>query len=121
MRSKAALPCEVFCRDRLLARPNVVSDARAEAVRHGADGWDDQRLPNEERPVTDRKLPGVSFSWRRAVGLSAFKGKVSRAIGVPLTESGRERKLGRSFGRAVIVAFLLGVATGAAAVFWLTR
>lgn len=38
---------------------------------------------------------GVSFSWKRAVGLSAMKGKVSREIGIPLTESGRERKLGR--------------------------
>lgn len=35
------------------------------------------------------------WSWRRASGLSAAKGKVSRAIGVPLTKSGRERKYGR--------------------------
>jgi len=40
-------------------------------------------------------LPGFSFSWRRAVGISALKGKVSRKIGIPLTRSGRERKIGR--------------------------
>lgn len=40
-------------------------------------------------------LPGLSFSWRRAVGVSALKGKVSKKIGIPLTKSGRERKLGR--------------------------
>lgn len=40
-------------------------------------------------------LPGFSFSWRRAVGLSALKGKLSRKIGVPLTRSGQERKIGR--------------------------
>lgn len=40
-------------------------------------------------------LPGLSFSWKRALGISAFKGKVSRKIGVPLTKSGRERKIGR--------------------------
>ncbi len=38
---------------------------------------------------------GVSFSWRRAVGISAAKGKISRFIGIPLTRSGRERKVGR--------------------------
>lgn len=35
------------------------------------------------------------WSWKRATGLSAFKGKVSRKIGVPLTKSGREKKFGR--------------------------
>ncbi len=38
---------------------------------------------------------GFSWSWRRASGLSALKGRISRKIGVPLTKSGRERKLGR--------------------------
>jgi hypothetical protein len=38
---------------------------------------------------------GFSFSWKRAVGISAAKGRLSRAIDVPLTRSGRERKVGR--------------------------
>ena len=38
---------------------------------------------------------GLSFSWRRAIGASAAKARISRAIGVPLTQSGRERKVGR--------------------------
>jgi len=37
---------------------------------------------------------GFSFSWKRALGISAAKGKVSRAIGIPLSKGGRERKLG---------------------------
>lgn len=41
------------------------------------------------------KKYGFSFSWKRALGISAAKGKISRKIGVPLTKSGRERKLGR--------------------------
>ena len=41
---------------------------------------------------------GFSFSWKRASGLSAAKGRISRAIGIPLTRSGRERKLGRLLG-----------------------
>ena len=34
------------------------------------------------------------FSWKRLLGISAAKARVSRAIGIPLTQSGRERKLG---------------------------
>src|SRR5258708_6829103 len=41
-----------------------------------------------------RKL-GFSWSWKRASGLSGAKGRLSREIGIPLTRSGRERKLGR--------------------------
>jgi len=35
------------------------------------------------------------FSWRRFLGVSAAKAKVSRAIGIPLTRSGRQQKVGR--------------------------
>ena len=45
--------------------------------------------------------PGLSFSWRRAFGVAAFKGRVSRRIGIPLTRAGRERKIGRLFWRAI--------------------
>ena len=38
------------------------------------------------------------FSWRRLVGVSAAKSRVSRAIGIPLTRSGRQRKIGRLLG-----------------------
>lgn len=41
------------------------------------------------------------FSWRRFVGISAFKSKISRAIGIPLTASGRRRKLGAAIFNAV--------------------
>jgi len=39
---------------------------------------------------------GLSFSWKRALGLSAAKARLSRVLGIPLTRSGRERKLGRT-------------------------
>ena len=38
---------------------------------------------------------GFSFSWKRALGISSAKARVSRMLGVPLTRSGRERKIGR--------------------------
>ena len=34
------------------------------------------------------------FSIRRFLGISAFLSKISRTIGIPLTKSGRQRKLG---------------------------
>lgn len=34
------------------------------------------------------------FSWKRFLGISAFKARISRQIGIPLTRSGRQRKLG---------------------------
>jgi hypothetical protein len=35
---------------------------------------------------------GFSFSWKRAIGLPAAKGRLSRRIGIPLTRAGRQQK-----------------------------
>lgn len=35
------------------------------------------------------------FSWKRLVGISAAKSRLSRTIGIPLTKSGRQRKIGK--------------------------
>jgi hypothetical protein len=35
------------------------------------------------------------FSWRRVIGISAAKAKISRRIGIPLSRSGRYQKIGR--------------------------
>jgi hypothetical protein len=51
---------------------------------------------------------GISFSWKRALGISAAKGRLSRAIGVPLTRSGRQRKMGRAMGCLVLIAVGVG-------------
>jgi hypothetical protein len=55
-----------------------------------------------------RKKFGFSWSWRRALGISAAKGRLSRAIGIPLTRSGRQRKLGKSLGCCIPLLFLVG-------------
>lgn len=52
-------------------------------------------------------IPGVSFSWKRATGLSSAKAKLSRQIGIPLTRSGRQRKMGKAMGCCAPAAFLL--------------
>lgn len=54
---------------------------------------------------------GFSFSWKRATGLSGAKGRLSRATGIPLTKSGRERKIGRmaSGGSGCLLPIILAV------------
>ena len=52
---------------------------------------------------------GFSFSWKRALGFSSAKGKLSRQLGIPLTRSGRQKKVGRALGCCVPLAFLLVV------------
>ena len=42
------------------------------------------------------KKYGISFSIWRLLGVSAFKQKVSRKTGVPLTKRGMNEKVGRS-------------------------
>lgn len=54
---------------------------------------------------------GFSFSWKRAVGISGAKSRISRKIGIPLTRSDRQRKFGWAMGCcAALNLFLLGVA-----------
>lgn len=48
------------------------------------------------------KMPGLSFSLKRALGITAVKQKVSRKTGVPLTKQGLERKIGGEILKAVI-------------------
>ncbi len=51
---------------------------------------------------------GFSWSWKRAIGLSAAKARLSRKIGIPLTRAGRQRKLGQMLGCCIPFAFIIG-------------
>lgn len=42
--------------------------------------------------------PGISFSWKRALGVSKAKRRVSRKTGIPMSRSGRQTKLGKLLG-----------------------
>lgn len=44
------------------------------------------------------KIPGLTFSWKRALGVTKAKRKISKATGIPLTTSGRRNKIGRILG-----------------------
>ena len=40
------------------------------------------------------KIPGLTFSWKRALGITQAKQKISRKTGVPMSKSGLESKIG---------------------------
>ena len=40
------------------------------------------------------KIPGVTFSWKRALGITKVKQKKAKETGIPLTTQGIERKIG---------------------------
>ena len=43
-------------------------------------------------------IPGLSFSWKRALGITSAKRKIAKATGIPTTRQGRRAKVGRLFG-----------------------
>ena len=42
------------------------------------------------------KIPGLSFSWKRALGVSKMKRDFAHATGIPTTRNGIERKIGNA-------------------------
>ena len=40
------------------------------------------------------KIPGLSFSWKRALGITQAKQNFSRKTGIPTSKGGLERKIG---------------------------
>lgn len=46
--------------------------------------------------MSKKSLPiaGLSFSWKRAIGLTQAKQRIARETGIPLSKAGMERKIG---------------------------
>ena len=42
------------------------------------------------------RIPGVSFSWKRELGITQAKQKFARQTGIPTSKAGLERKLGKA-------------------------
>ncbi len=55
------------------------------------------------------------FSWKRLTGVTRAKTRISRRTGIPLTKSGRQRKVGKMMtgGGCLLPAMLLVVALSA--------
>lgn len=47
-------------------------------------------------------MKGLSFSLKRAVGISGLKSKVAHKTGVPTTKQGMDRKIGQAVISALI-------------------
>ena len=45
---------------------------------------------------------GLSFSWKRALGISGMRNSIARATGIPTTRGGLERKIGRLIIKAIL-------------------
>jgi hypothetical protein len=41
---------------------------------------------------------GLSFSWKRALGITSAKRKIAKATGIPTSKAGRRNKLARLLG-----------------------
>jgi len=46
-------------------------------------------------------IPGLSFSWKRAIGITKVKQQISRKTGIPMTKQGLERKIGSMIIKAI--------------------
>ncbi len=40
-------------------------------------------------------IPGLSFSWKRALGITQAKQNFARQTGIPTSKAGIERKIGK--------------------------
>ena len=47
-------------------------------------------------------IPGLSFSWKRALGITKVKQQSSRKTGIPMTKAGVDRKIGSIFLKALL-------------------
>lgn len=46
-------------------------------------------------------IPGLSFSWKRALGITKTRQRIARATGIPTTKGGVERKVGTTLLKAL--------------------
>jgi len=51
------------------------------------------------------KIPGVSFSWRRALGITGAKQSFAKRTGIPTTKQGLQRKIGASVLDTILSLF----------------
>jgi hypothetical protein len=50
---------------------------------------------------TNTGIPGLSFSWKRALGVTQLKREFTKKTGIPTTKAGVERKLGNMIIKSI--------------------
>lgn len=63
-------------------------------------------------------IPGLSFSWKRALGVTAAKQRFARRTGIPTTRQGRHAKLGRGMVSLLGAIFTAVVSLVGVGVSW---
>ncbi len=61
----------------------------------------------KKKTTTKRKrktTKGVTFSWKRLLGLDQIKRNIAKQTGIPMTKAGVERKIG-----SAIIALIVGL------------
>ena len=58
-----------------------------------------QRHPQNMK--NNLKIPGVSFSWRRLLGIDTVKREIAKTTGIPTTRAGVERKIGNAIIKTI--------------------
>lgn len=48
------------------------------------------------------KIPGLSFSWKRALGITQAKQKFARQTGIPMSKAGLEHKIGKTITKTLL-------------------
>ena len=64
-----------------------------------------------KRRRSNTGIPGLSFSWKRALAIRSAKRKIARFTGIPTTRSGRRAKAGRLMGCATYIFVLMLIIT----------
>lgn len=47
-------------------------------------------------------IPGLSFSWKRALGITQAKQKIARETSIPMSTAGLERKIGNTILKVLL-------------------
>ena len=48
------------------------------------------------------KIPGLTFSWKRAIGITQAKQQIARKTGIPTSKAGLERKVGKMIIKSIL-------------------
>ena len=52
----------------------------------------------QKKKGTNTGIPGLSFSPKKALGITDTKRKIAKATGIPTTKAGRQKKIGKILG-----------------------
>ncbi len=55
-----------------------------------------KKISTMENSKSNTGIPGVSFSWKRALGITQAKQKFAKETGIPTSKAGWQRKIGEA-------------------------